>query len=375
MKKIGIYVHIPFCKSKCKYCNFVSFVGKEDLMEEYIRCVVSEIKHRATKDVEVDTIYIGGGTPSFLINGGIATIISAIRANFNVLDNAEISIECNPNSVDYAKAKEWFDAGINRVSVGLQSVKSSLLNVMGRTHTKADFVKAIDTLKSVGFRNINVDIMIGIPKQKLSDVKQTLFTIEKLGITHVSCYSLILENGTPMQKLVESNELKEPKEEKTINMYSYVLNFLKKHNFNRYEVSNFALKGFECKHNVNTWHLHEYIGIGASAHGFFDGVRYANKSDLCEYIRDVSSNGLSIDYSENQTNLDIVEEYIMLGMRLKDGIDLNYLKNDLGYDLLNIKQKEIEKLKNLGLIDIVNDQLFATDSGFYVLNAIILELV
>lgn len=344
-------------------------------MEEYIRCVVSEIKHRATKDVEVDTIYIGGGTPSFLINGGIATIISAIRANFNVLDNAEISIECNPNSVDYAKAKEWFDAGINRVSVGLQSVKSSLLNVMGRTHTKADFVKAIDTLKSVGFRNINVDIMIGIPKQKLSDVKQTLFTIEKLGITHVSCYSLILENGTPMQKLVESNELKEPKEEKTINMYSYVLNFLKKHNFNRYEVSNFALKGFECKHNVNTWHLHEYIGIGASAHGFFDRVRYANKSDLCEYIRDVSSNGLSIDYSENQTNLDIVEEYIMLGMRLKDGIDLKYLKNDLGYDLLNIKQKEIEKLKNLGLIDIVNDQLFATDSGFYVLNAIILELV
>lgn len=375
MKKIGIYVHIPFCKSKCKYCNFTSYVGCENLMDDYLKSLVLELECRKTLDVEIDTIYIGGGTPSFMPSGTIATIINAIKTNYNVTADCEISVECNPNSVDYAKAQEWHDAGVNRVSIGLQSVKQSLLNVMGRTHTKADFIKAVECLQSVGFKNINVDMMIGIPKQKLSDVKQTLFAIEKLGITHISCYSLILENDTPMHTMVKEGSLREPNEDKTINMYSYVYKYLNKLGYNRYEVSNFAISGYECKHNVNTWHLHEYMGIGVSAHGYIDGQRYANTTSIEKYIDSVSSVGTAMDYIEEETSYDMIEEYIMLGLRLREGIDLIYLKESLHYDLLELKHNEIEKLKNLGLIDVVGNRLFATDNGFYVLNAIIIELV
>lgn len=377
MKKIGIYVHIPFCKSKCKYCNFTSYVGCEHLMDSYLKSVVNELEFRAKqcKDVVIDTIYIGGGTPSLMTTGGIATIIDTIKNNYNVEETAEISIECNPNSVDYAKAQEWYDAGINRVSVGLQSVKQSLLNVMGRTHTKAHFVSAIECLQAVGFKNINADIMIGIPKQKLGDVKQTLYTIQKLGITHISCYSLILENNTPINKMVLLGLLKEPKEEKTINMYSFVYKFLTKIGYNRYEVSNYSIPNYECKHNVNTWNLHEYLGIGVSAHGYFNGVRYSNCLSIEDYITSVKKCGTAVIMEEQVTTSNLIEEYIMLGLRLKQGIDTNYLKNNLNYDILNIKSNEINKLINLGLIEINNGRLFATDNGFYVLNAIIVELV
>ena len=377
MKKIGIYVHIPFCKSKCKYCNFTSYVGCENLMDSYIKSVVDELEQWSKKctDVTIDTIYIGGGTPSMLTTGGVATILDAIKTNFNVEPSAEISIESNPNSINYAKAQEWLDSGVNRVSVGLQSVKQSLLNVMGRSHTKADFVKAIECLQAVGFKNINADIMIGIPKQKLSDVKQTLYTIQKLGLTHISCYSLILEKDTPMNKLILQGVIKEPKEEKTINMYSFVHKFLAKLGYNRYEVSNFAISNYECKHNINTWNLHEYLGVGVSAHGYFNGERYSNELNIENYISKIADHGNAIVSTEKVLSENVIEEYIMLGLRLKQGIDIDYLKNELNYDILNVKSAEINKLKNLELIDINNGRLFATDKGFYVLNAIIIDLV
>jgi oxygen-independent coproporphyrinogen-3 oxidase len=238
-----------------------------------------------------------------------------------------------------------------------------------------DFVKAVECLQAVGFKNINVDMMIGIPKQKLSDVRQTIYAIEKLGITHISCYSLILENNTPMHTMVQSGDLREPNEDKTINMYSYVHKYLDRIGYKRYEVSNFAIPGYECKHNMNTWHLHEYMGIGVSAHGYLNGYRYANTTSLDKYIKDVSNIGTSIEYSEEETNYDIIEEYIMLGLRLNEGIDLKYLKDTYSYDLLEYKKNEIKKLKDLGLIDILDNRLFATNNGFYVLNAIIIELV
>lgn len=374
MKNVGIYVHIPFCKSKCKYCNFVSYTNKDEYMDDYLRCLVEEIELQSKVVSEsIDTIYIGGGTPSCMQNGSIATILNTIKSNYNVLPDAEISIECNPNSVDYAKAQEWIDSGVNRVSIGLQSVRSSLLNVMGRTHTKADFISAVNILQAVGFKNINVDIMIGIPKQKLSDVKQTLYAIEKLGVTHISCYSLILENNTPMHKLVQDGLLKEPNEDKTINMYYHVVKYLDKWGYKRYEVSNFAIPGYECKHNTNTWHLHEYLGFGVSANGYYDGYRYANTGDLDKYIKGILNRESVKDYSELQTDAHKIEEHIMLGLRHRDGIDIKLL-NDLGYDILTIKAKEINELKNLGLIE-VDDHIRVTDKGYYVLNSVIINLV
>ena len=376
MKKSGIYVHIPFCKSKCKYCNFVSYTNKETLMPNYIQALVKEIELKAKEVKEVvDTIYIGGGTPSFLAPGSISTILNAITTNYKVDKNAEISIECNPNSVTYTNAQEWFNAGVNRVSVGLQSIKQSLLNIIGRNHTKQDYVNAIDILDSVGFTNINTDIMIGLPKQKISDVRNTILAISKKKINHISCYSLILENNTPLQQAIESGKIKGLSEEKTIAMYSFAYKFLKKLGYERYEVSNFAIVGDECKHNINCWNLHEYLGFGASAHGFYNNVRYSNEISLEEYINKINNTGSAEVFSEVQTMEDKLEEYIMLGLRLKDGIDLNFLKNEFNYDLLSLKKDNINKLLNLKLIEINNDRLFATDGGFYVLNSIIIELI
>lgn len=376
MEKIGIYVHIPFCVSKCKYCNFVSFTNKENFIPEYLKALVKEIelKSKEVKNI-IDTIYIGGGTPSCLPNGAISTILNSIKTNFKVDPNAEITIECNPNSVDYTKAQEWINCGVNRVSVGLQSIKQSLLKLIGRVHTKQDYVNAINILHSVGFKNINTDVMIGLPKQKQSDVKNTLLAVAKQNVTHISCYSLILENNTPLYNAVKNKEIKELSEEKAINMYAFAYKFLTKLGFNRYEVSNFAIKGYECKHNINCWNLHQYLGFGVSAHSYFKNIRYSNATTIEDYIALINKNGNAVVEKEKQTINDKIEEYIMLGLRLKNGIDVSYLKEKFDYDILKEKSLTIEKLKKLNLIEIKNNRLYATDLGFYVLNTIILELI
>lgn len=376
MKKIGIYIHIPFCVSKCKYCNFVSFVGKENFIQDYLKCLVKEIVTKS-KEVNniVDTIYIGGGTPSCLPNGAISTLLDTIKTHYKIDDNAEISIECNPNSVDYTKAQEWYNSGINRVSVGLQSIKSSLLKLIGRVHTKQDYVNAINILHSVGFKNINTDVMIGLPKQKHSDVKNTLMAVIKQNVTHISCYSLILENNTPLYKEIKNKELKELNEDKTINMYSFANKFLKKFGYNRYEVSNFALNGYECKHNKNCWNMHEYLGFGVSAHGYFNNIRYSNVLTIEEYLKKITECGNAIVEKETETLEDKFEEYMMLGLRLKEGIDLNYVKKEFKCDLLKEKENSIKKLTKLNLIEVKDNRLYLKDDGYYVLNAIIIELI
>lgn len=376
MKKIGIYIHFPFCVSKCKYCNFSSFEGKNDLQLKYFQSLIKEIKNFECKeDVFVDTIFIGGGTPSIMFDGCISTLLSEIKKKFSVTDDAEITIEGNPNSITLAKAREWKDSGVNRVSIGLQTTNPNILKLIGRVHSKQDYIRAVETVKSVGINNINTDCLIGLPRQKQTDVRKTLSLVTKLGCQHVSVYSLILEDGTPLCKMVENGEEKLPKEEKVLGMYNFACKFLTTNGFHRYEVSNFARDGHECRHNLNTWHMHEYLGFGVSAHSYFDGKRFSNVDTIEKYVSLLDGGKNPMETCENISEQELFEETIMLGLRTRYGINIDDIKDKFSINLMETKKDTIEYFLKNNLITINNSTIIPTSQGFSVLNKIILELV
>ncbi len=373
---LGIYVHIPFCVSKCLYCNFYS-ENKLEYINDYVLALTKEIKRESKQysKYNIDTIFIGGGTPSVLPAGCVTLIINAIKQFYNVLPDCEITIEANPNSINYTNATEWFSAGVNRVSVGLQTTSNRLLKIIGRAHTHQDFLNAISDLKNVGFKNINADIMIGLPMQKQNELKSTLRQCFGMGLTHISAYTLILEENTPLCGLVQQKKIKLPTEEKTLNMFKYLLKHAELNNYNRYEVSNFALEGYGCKHNKNCWNMVPYVGFGCAAHSFVENTRFGNISNIVKYIQLINQNKSVKEFNETLTNKELVEETIMLNLRTASGINLTALKRNLGYDLRKEKSVEITELKKLGLIKVEAGRLFVTTEGFYVLNQIILKLV
>lgn len=373
---LGLYVHIPFCVSKCQYCNFYS-INQLDYVNDYLIALIKEIERESVKykDYNIDTIFIGGGTPSILPTGAVSLIINTIKNCYNVDTNCEITMESNPNSIDYTKAVSWKEAGVNRISVGLQTTSNRLLKLIGRAHTFEDYLNCMDILKKVGFNNINADIMLGLPSQKQGDVKTTLKYCFNLGITHISAYTLILEEDTPLYNRVVSGELKLPKEEKVVSMFDYVLKQTAEAGYKRYEVSNFAKDNYACKHNINCWSMCNYVGFGCSAHSFFKTTRFNNISNVKDYIYNINNNISVVENSEVLDTLQLIEESIMLGLRMTKGVDLDRLKTLYNYDLLLDKSQEVNDLKALGLIDNDTHYLWATTEGFYVLNQIILKLV
>lgn len=377
MKKIGIYIHFPFCAKKCNYCDFNSYSNKNELMQEYVRSLINEIRHYSSnfKDYLIDTIYIGGGTPSFCFDGGIATILDELKKNFNIESQAEISIESNPNSLTYQKCVEYKNCGINRVSVGLQTANKNILKKIGRIHTINDYKYAMKNLKKVGFVNVNTDLMIGLPSQHLTDLKRSLDISLKNGSKHISVYSLIVEDGTHLQTMLQKKECKLPKEEKVLSMYNYALKFLREKGFERYEVSNFSLHNYTCKHNVHTWQMQNYLGLGAGAHSFIDNIRWSNVSQIENYINEIKKSHTAIFQKEELTIEQLIEESIMLGLRMEKGLNFNFLKENYDYDLKNSKKIEIKQLVDMGLVSVNNNTIKATEEGFNVLNMIILKLV
>lgn len=377
MKELGLYIHIPFCVSKCYYCNFNSFVGLDNLKDDYKNAIIKEIIAFSVnaKNHIVTSVYIGGGTPSCMNCGTISDILTTIKSHYNVSDNAEISVEANPNSITEDKVAEWKNSGVNRVSIGLQSSDDKLLKIINRPHTKKDYLNAINLLKKYGFNNINTDIMLGLPGQTLKHVKDTLKLILDTNIPHVSAYSLILEEDTPLFKMVSSNELVLPSEDEVVEMYDYVNDILSKNNIERYEVSNFSKHGYECLHNNNCWDMVEYVGFGVGANSYFNGDRWGNIADVKKYIECINKASYIEDFRETQSDEDLFDEYIMLKLRTRDGVNLNKIKQDYNKDLLKDKKDEIDNMLRYGLIDIKGNNLSATDKGFKVLNQIIVDLV
>ena len=379
-RSLSIYVHIPFCSSKCAYCSFVSMVASEDDKKRYFEDLVSEIKMYAgkyRKIYTVSSIYIGGGTPSSLDYYYIRDLLSSIYKNFAVKNSAEITIEINPNSVDKNKIREYILSGVNRFSIGLQSTNPKVLKDMGRTHTVEDYQKAVKTINDFGIKNISTDIILGYPGQKMQDIKEVVSLLIKLGIPHISAYMLSVEKGTKLKKLVDNGSVGIPDEELVIDMYNYVYETLSDNGYNRYEFSNFAKPTHESYHNRVYWKRKDYLGVGLAAHSYIDGTRFANTENIIEYAKEIEDNAdFPITMSKTLDADEKKEEMIMLSLRTAEGLDLEAYKAEFEENFLAKKKATISKLIKEGYLILTKDNhLVCSDKGFLVLNAIVLELV
>lgn len=383
MKKeeLGIYIHIPFCMQKCLYCDFVSYINKSECVKEYINCMIKEIQSYDLKKYNITTIYIGGGTPSFIESDYIKEIINVIQNKLEKNDtrweDIEITIEANPGTVTLEKLNDYKTAGINRISLGLQAAQDRLLKQIGRIHNYKDFLEAYELLKRVGFNNINVDLMIGLPNQSIKDLKESLEKIIKLDPNHISVYSLIIEDGTPISKLLDEEKIKLPDEEIERQMYWYVKNKLELNGYNHYEISNFSKKGKESKHNLNCWKQKQYIGIGAAAHSYFKDIRYSNTNNIEEYIKNIKENNIEKNrkIEEKQTIEDKKNEFMMLGFRMIEGVDIADFKAKFVDNPLYVYREKIKKLTDEGLIEVDLNNIKLTNKGLDLANVVFEEFI
>jgi oxygen-independent coproporphyrinogen III oxidase len=379
MKNLSLYIHIPFCFGhKCNYCSFVSFCNKQNDMETYVKAVCEEIKLRSKQlagEYALDTIYFGGGTPSCIETGLITRIMLAIKENFKINKSAEISIECNPESLTREKLEEYKLDGINRLSIGVQSFSNGVLDFIGRSHTAKMAKDAIILAQKMGFDNISIDMMLGLPAQNEYDVEQMAKWLVKHNIKHISAYSLILENGTPLKTLVDEGKLTVPSDDETVDMYNSVYSVLKKYGYIRYEVSNFAQPYYECRHNLVYWTGKEYLGIGLASHSYIGGKRFCNTEDFDKYISNLTDKKLAVESVEMLTPIQRREEEIMLALRTNLGLDTYRLDRLYGGNFLKDKAKEIEFLSKNGFIRLENGKIFVCDNAYYVLSSIISKLV
>ena len=374
-KEIGIYVHIPFCKQKCYYCDFVSYCTKDNLIEDYVKAVEKEIELKNIKST-ITTIYIGGGTPSYIDSNYIKEIVHKIFEK-NVSKEAEITIEVNPGTVTFEKLKDYKDCGINRLSIGLQSTQDELLKKIGRIHNFEEFLNTYKMAKKIGFKNINIDLMIGLPGQRISDLKDSLEKVVKLKPKHISVYSLIVEEGTPISEKIQKGELELPDEETERNMYWYVKNMLELNGYIHYEISNFAKKGYYSKHNMNCWEQKEYLGIGSAAHSYRDITRYSNNTNVEEYIKNVKQNKLERNriIHEIQKEDDTKKEFMLLGLRKIEGIKISDFKNKFGDNPIYLYRTELNKLVEEKLIIVDDDNIRLTNKGIDLANLVWEEFV
>ncbi len=376
MESLGIYVHIPFCKRKCKYCDFKSFACEENVYERYINALKNEIKV-ASKSImptihEVDTIYIGGGTPSLIDAKYIEEIIETIYQNIKVAGNAEVTIEVNPGTVNKEKLEIYKKLGINRLSIGLQTTDNELLNLIGRVHTYEEFLDVYNMAREVGFNNINVDLMLALPTQTESILVDSLLKVINLNPNHISLYSLILEEGTALEKEVEDGKYTLVDEDVERKMYHKTKNILEKNGYNHYEISNFAKKGFESKHNLNCWDQKEYLGFGLAAHSYYRNKRFSNIQDLDEYIDNIEKFIISknVEVHEIQDRESKAKEFMLLGLRKIDGVSISEFERRFRVHPLFYFRFEISRLEEEELIEVDLDKIRLTKRGLDLANQV-----
>lgn len=349
----GIYLHIPFCVRKCAYCDFVSF-AEGTVPEAYIDALIQEIELVARDGAypaAFDTVFFGGGTPSLLTGEQMRRVMEQLNARFDIRPNAECSMEMNPGTVTKEKLDAYRTAGINRISIGLQSTHDALLEQIGRIHTARQFEETLHSAREAGFDNINVDLMHGLPNQSAAQYLDSLKRVCDLGVQHISAYSLILEEHTPLYLRVEKGEIAPPDEDLVADMQDAGIEYLEKRGFSRYEISNFAREGYECRHNLNYWHNGEYLGFGVAAHGVVrekKWTRYANVSSLEEYTRLLSRGKRPLSETIRLAPRDEMFECVMLGLRLVRGIDRARFAARFGLDVAEAYAYAIEQLKKRG---------------------------
>lgn len=373
MREISLYIHIPFCKQKCFYCDFPSYSGKERFKEDYVNALIKEIERRASGYI-IKTIFIGGGTPSYLEVDQIERLLSAIKS-LNLHKDIEFSMECNPGVLFKEKLVAMKKGGVNRISFGLQSTKNSLLKEVGRIHSYEEFLENFNLAREVGFENINVDIMYGLPNQTIEDWESTLKTICDIKPDHISAYSLIIEEGTAFYNLYEKGLLKLPTEDMERTMDSLTKSILKEYGYHQYEISNYSLEEKECEHNKIYWQLKEYIGLGTASSSYINGVRIKNIDDIEEYISRITSD-LEI-YEEEYTNSegDEIEEFIFMGLRMNIGIDVKEFEERFNKSIDSIYEKVLEKNIKSGLLKRDNNRIYLTPLGMDFSNNVMSEFI
>ncbi len=372
MKTLGLYIHIPFCKSKCGYCDFNSYAGKEGLIEPYFDALNNEIELMAKKYMgAVDTIYFGGGTPTSVDAKYICRTIYTIKNNFEHCSNIEITTECNPGTIDFNGLCKLYDGGINRLSIGLQSADNGCLKALGRIHTVEDFDKCFHNARRAGFNNISLDLMYGLPEQTMDNWTETLRSAVQFNPEHISAYALKIEDGTPFA----SKKLNLPDDDLVADMYQQAVQYLCDKGYGRYEISNFAKVGFESRHNLKYWKYNDFIGVGAGAFSCADGVRFSNVLDIEEYIESIKEQNSAEVYREDISDFDKMSEFVFLGLRLENGISEKEFKDRFYLNIDEVFGEQIDKYTKTEFLIRQNGQICFSDKGFFVSNIILADFV
>ena len=366
----GLYLHIPFCVRKCNYCDFCSFnIASVDWRDGYVDRMCREIGSYKEKKIKIDSIFFGGGTPSLLTPSEFLRITEEIKETFEILPDCEFTVEANPKTLDREKLDAFLTAGVNRLSIGLQSIHENELKILGRIHNYEEFLESYKLARKCGIDNVNIDLMYGIPEQTMDSFKETLDSVLSLNPEHISLYGLILEEGTPLYANKERIDF--PAADVECDMYYLAAELLKSGGYSHYEISNYAKCGRQCRHNLKYWKNEEYIGIGLAAYSYFESKRYGNTECVDVYLSSDSPEY----YSEDVDKSAEAYEYVMLRLRLAEGFSLSDYRDRFATDFLNGREELINRLTAAGYIRIDGDRLSLTESGFYVSNSIINELI
>ena len=366
----GIYIHVPFCRHKCTYCDFVSYPDKINYAEAYMACLYKELKMRGEelKSYVFDTVYFGGGTPSYIPPKLIAGAMKQIRACFTLSEDVEITLELNPGTISESKVKTYKEAGINRFSIGLQTAIDEQLEDLGRIHNVRDYVYATKLLEG---ENFSTDVMLGLKNQTKDDVRKTIELAHACGSKHISMYALTVEDGTPIYTDYLNGEL--PDSDEVADLYAYGYSLLKEKGYTRYEVSNFALEGYESRHNLNYWKRGEYIGFGVAASSFMLGQRFTNTFDLDEYMKCIISGFYPAITCDKVTEGEAKFEYVMLGLRTRYGFSTKAYKKQFGTNVGDDFSNAFKK--SLQYLELDGDVVRIKDEYLYVQNSVLMPFL
>lgn len=370
-KNLELYIHVPFCMKKCEYCDFLSFPADAKTQEEYFGALLRDVKYygqNMIEDYQVSTIYIGGGTPSWMDESLIQSLMYSVYKYFDVAEDAEVSIECNPGTLTSRKLLIYKQSRINRLSIGLQSTDNEELKILGRIHTYEQFLKSYESARVAGFDNINIDIMSGLPYQTTDKFLDTLYKVIRLRPDHVSAYSLIIEKNTPFYSMYKFDMVKQeagmkpdilPHEDEVYRMYKATQQILGENGYQQYEISNFAKKGYECRHNIGYWTRTNYLGLGLGAASLIENVRCTNTRDVYKYISG-SENIIETTPIERKEQM---EEFMFLGLRMNKGVSRYDFEHEFGIQIEAIYKEQIDELRREALMDAKAGYIFLTDKG------------
>ncbi len=375
---LGLYIHVPFCAQKCNYCDFNSYkIEEKSQKKNYLISIEKEMElyKEEFKNKEFTSVFLGGGTPSILTPEELTNLMKNIHNNFNIKKDAEITMECNPGTLDKVKLKAIKSLGINRLSMGLQVTQNHHLKYIGRIHTYEQFEKNYRDAIELGIDNINVDLMYSLPNQSFDEWKETLNKIIKLNPSHISAYSLILEEGTKFYDMYLNKEFELNDEEVDISIYKYTIDTLGKNGYHQYEISNYSKEGYECKHNIVYWKCDNYLGLGPGASGYINNYRYSNICDIKEYNKCLEGNKKPIEEKNILSKKDEMEEFIFMGLRMNSGINLDEFYEKFNVNFKHKYNNILDKLKNLNLIIEQNNNIALTQRGREISNTVFVEFI